>query len=45
MLVSPVSALEGHMLQEMGRSVGFVGLRTGPCIYPDADSRGLRVRM
>ena len=45
MLVPSVGALEGHVLQEVGRSVGFIGLCPGHCIYPDADSGCLRVGM
>ena len=45
MLVPSVGALEGHVLQEVGRAVGFIGLCPGPCIYPNADSGRLRVGM
>jgi hypothetical protein len=45
MLVATTGALEGHMLEEMGGSIGFVSLSTRTSINPDANCCGLSMRM
>ena len=41
-LGTTAGTLEGHVLEEVGSSVGGIGLSPGTCIYPDTDRSGLR---
>ena len=45
MLRATASALEGHMLEEVGSAVVCVCLSARASIYPHTDSRGLCVWM
>ena len=42
-LGATTGTLEGHVLEEMSRSVGSISLRPGSSIYPDSDCSGLGV--
>jgi len=44
-LGTTTSALEGHVLEEVSGSVGWIGLRPGTGIYPDTNCSGLSMGM
>jgi len=44
-LIAAAGALEGHMLEEVGGSIGFVGLGTRTSINPNTDCCGLSMRV